>query len=131
VKWIDELGQKVAQFMGTLPTNLNKLSRSQNLMLNPLFRFLEREVTVCSNLLELVRKRLGEVKQMADGKIQPLQELKQLAQTIHRGSTPKAWLKYTVPVDLDMTGWIADFKKRLAQFEKLTNTKDWRKSFFN
>jgi len=62
VKWLNELSQRVTIFMDILPTSLNKLNRNPNLMMNPLFRFLEREVTVMSNLVDMARKKLGELK---------------------------------------------------------------------
>jgi len=38
-------------------------------MNDPLFRFLERECTVATKILEMVRTNLGEVKLMCEGKL--------------------------------------------------------------
>lgn len=95
--------------------------------MNPMFRFLEREVTVTSNLLELIRKNLNNLKAMAEGKLQPLQELKNLSKIVYAGNIPETWKKYVLPVGLNITQFIADFKKRLTQFLKLTTTSNWQK----
>lgn len=126
-KWQAELLERVNRYLDLLPGQLPKLTRSANSLLNPLFRFLDREVNLASKLLQLVRSNLGEVKLMCEGKIQPLMELKTLALTIYAGSLPKTWKRFTFLETIEVTAWISDFKKRLEQFTKLTGTSDWQK----
>ena len=127
IKWLAELSVRVGRYLDLLPMNVKKLTRTANSLQNPLFRFLEREVIVVSSMLDLVRTNLGDVKAMCEGKIQPLMELKSLAQIIYSGQIPKGWKRYTFWESIDVTAWISDLKKRLEQFEKLISTNDWHK----
>lgn len=127
VKWLSDLAARTGRYLQLLPINIQKLNRTANSLTNPLFRFLEREVTVASTLLDTVRANLTDVKSMCEGKIQPLQELKALAQTIWSGQIPKTWKRFTFWDSIEVTAWISDFKRRLEQFEKLISTNDWQK----
>jgi dynein heavy chain 1 len=53
--------------MEFLPHKLEKMKRVGNLVKNPLFRFLEREVTVLSDLLKIVRNDLDMVGELCTG----------------------------------------------------------------
>lgn len=127
VKWMLELDDRCCKYLEILPSELAKVSRSPNLMLNPLFRFLEREVTIMSSLLEEIRKNLNDLSQMATGKLQPLMELKILAKVVYAGQLAEHWKKYKMPLSINTTQWIADLNKRLKQFQKLTTTNEWQK----
>ena len=83
VKWLKTLSQRCRIYLDLLPKDLPLLERNKELIQNPLFRFLEREVTVCSKLLGNVRKILQNLIDMVDGKLQPLQYLKNLALQIY------------------------------------------------
>lgn len=107
--------------------SVKKPVRHESSIQNPLFRFLEREINVACILLDLVRDKVGDAKLMCEGKIQPLMELKTLAQTLYAGQVPKIWKKFTFLETLEVTPWISDLKKRLDQFETLVNTSDWQK----
>jgi len=51
-----------------LPAQLELLNRTAQAIQNPLFRFLEREVTVASGLLEVVKADLVQLIEMCHGK---------------------------------------------------------------
>lgn len=50
--WLSELQVRLEKMLAMLPTQLELLVRTAQAITNPLFRFLEREVTVASNLLD-------------------------------------------------------------------------------
>ena len=127
VKWLGELKERVKRYLDLLPGQLNKLTRTSTSLQNPLFRFLDREVNVASSLLNTVRNNLNDVKMMCEGTLQPLLELKQLAQVIYSGQIPKGWKRFNYWESIDVSGWISDFKKRLEQFDTLMKTNDWQK----
>lgn len=81
-------------------------------MNDPLFRFLEREITVAGGLLRQIHKNLIELKNLAEGKVQATNVLRQLAKDVYADIVPAAWLKYVVS-SMGLNDWIADFKKRL------------------
>ena len=128
VKWLGELGVRVKDYLSILPGTLSVLARSKNSLLDPLFRFLEREVNVASKLLDITRGNLGDIDNMCTGATQPLLEVKNMAQAMYSGEIPKSWLKYIIPKDVDVTAWISDFNKRLEQFAAFTGTKQWQKT---
>jgi dynein heavy chain 1, cytosolic len=48
MQWLIDTAAKCEKFLGLLPNTLSKLPRTQDSINDPLFRFLEREVTVAS-----------------------------------------------------------------------------------
>jgi dynein heavy chain 1, cytosolic len=102
-----------------LPGQLDLLVRSEAKIKNPLFRFIEREVTVASNLLDTIRKDLTMLIEMCSGERKSTQFLKQLAEELHADMIPPKWRKYTVP-NISVTIWINDFVKRVEQLRKLS-----------
>lgn len=68
LKWLSEVNEKVTKYSQILPKELRRLERTEELMNNPLFRFLEREVTVASKLLNNIQRYSGDIKDMTSGK---------------------------------------------------------------
>ena len=56
--WLKNLRTKCEKMVEALPTQLELLNRTAQAIQNPLFRFMEREVTVASNLLDTVKRDL-------------------------------------------------------------------------
>lgn len=127
VKWLTELGDRVQNYLEILPVSIQQLHRSKSSLLDPLFRFLEREVSTAGKLLDLSRKNLNDLRKMCAGEIQPLQELKRLATTIYASEIPKAWQRYIIPPNTSTAIFVSDFKKRLDQFAKFVVNKEWQK----
>ena len=97
-----------------LPTQLEMLNRTEQSIQNPLFRFLEREVTVASGLLDQVKRDLVLLIEMCKGLRKSTNVLKRLAEDLHADVIPKSWLKYTV-ANISATAWVNDFCKRVRQ----------------
>ena len=95
-----------------LPTQLELLNRTAQAIQNPLFRFLEREVTVASSLLDVVRRDLNLVVEMCSGKRKSTNILKSLAEDLFSDVIPDSWRKYTV-ANISATAWVSDFVKRV------------------
>jgi dynein heavy chain 1, cytosolic len=68
LKWLSEVNEKVTKYIKILPKEVKKLARTEDLMNNPLFRFLEREVTVASKLLNIITKNSGDIQDMCEGR---------------------------------------------------------------
>jgi dynein heavy chain 1 len=126
-----ELADRVTRYLEILPTDLKKLDRNEKLISNPLFRFLEREVTVLSNLLNTVRKALTDVQEFATGRAAPVQETKRIAQSVMLNEIPKFWRKYVVPDTVSLSNWIKDLKSRIEQLARLSSTNDWQRKGLN
>lgn len=107
-----------------LPGQLQLLDRTAQSIKNPLFRFLEREVVVASQLLDLVRSDILALLELCQAKRKSTQQLKQLAEELHADIIPKKWRKYTV-ANISCTAWVTDFVKRVDQLKKLSESKDY------
>lgn len=79
-------------------------------MTDPLFRFLEREVTVASSLLEQIQRDNSSVKELCEGKVLATNTLKTLAKDIHSDTIPKGWVRFTIDSTLPLHKYIPDFK---------------------
>ena len=103
---------------------MKKLDRSGDAMNDPLFRFLDREVTVVSSLLKLVQSNLTELRNFVEAKIPATNVLRNLAKDIYSDVVPNNWKKYII-INIGLNDWILDFKKRLDQFDFLSHTQDY------
>lgn len=90
-------------------------------MNDPMYRFLERETTVVEALLRQIRKNLVELKNIAEGKVQATNILRVMAKDVFGDVVPTQWMKYTV-MGLGLNDWISDFKRRIEQFQSLSET---------
>lgn len=76
--------ERIKRYEVTLPKGrLERLERTENSLNDPLFRFLEREVTVATGLLEQIQKDNSKVKELCEGKVLATNVLKALAKDIH------------------------------------------------
>lgn len=110
--WLVKLQVKLEKMIKTLPLQLEILKRTSVSITNPLFRFLEREVTVASQLLDIVKSDLVLLRDMCSGERKSTNVLKTLAQDLHADVIPKKWRRYNI-ANVTATEWIADFKKRI------------------
>lgn len=63
------MSNKVAKYLEIIPKSIEKLERTEEKMNNPLFRFLEREVTVATKLLNQIQKNSNDTQDLCNGKI--------------------------------------------------------------
>ena len=125
VQWLRVLGERATKYLSILPLNLEKLQRTEKSITDPLFRFLEREVTVATSLLEKIRGNLFDLKNMCEGTTTSTNVTKNLALEIHNDQIPTIWKKYTT-LKMPVNDWILDFKKRLDQFSRLISQNEYR-----
>lgn len=69
MQWLTDVLERVERYAKILPNETPQLDRSGDSMNDPLFRFLDREITVAGGLLKVIRKNLGELKNLAEGKV--------------------------------------------------------------
>jgi len=96
-----------------MPMQLKKMKRGEKSVKNPLFRFLDRECSVLSNLLQTVRNDFSLVLEVCDGERKSTNYIKSVATDIHSDVIPKHWKKYVVPDTMTASEWLNDFKKRV------------------
>jgi dynein heavy chain 1 len=113
--------------IGLLPEKLPLMTRTEEAIQNPLFRFLEREVTVASGLLKTVHRDLEYLKEMCEGNRKSTNMLRQIAESIHSEKVPIRWNIYK-GADISATAWLNDFVKRVKQLMRLQSSGDFGKS---
>jgi len=111
--WLVSTQARCEKMLEMLPTQLELLNRTAQAIQDPLFRFLEREVTVASNLLDIVKRDLVYLIEMCSGKRKSTNVLKLLAENIFADVIPTSWRKYTV-ANISSTAWVSDFVKRVV-----------------
>ena len=119
VKWLSDVNEKVIKYLEILPKEISKLARTEDNMNNPLFRFLEREVTVASKLLGKIDKNCADTLDLCNGKILATNVLRDLAQDIHADAIPKTWVSFIMDPTITLTSYVMDLQKRFNQFNKL------------
>lgn len=112
-QWLVTLQKKVEMFDERLPTNFEALKRESALVKNPLFRFLEREISVLVSLLKTVRKDFKLVLDVCTGESKSTNAAKIVMESLHADIVPNHWKKYIVPPSMTASDWLMDFKKRV------------------
>eukprot|EP00831_Metopus_contortus_P050084 TRINITY_DN41_c0_g1_i10.p1 TRINITY_DN41_c0_g1~~TRINITY_DN41_c0_g1_i10.p1 ORF type:complete len:417 (-),score=90.89 TRINITY_DN41_c0_g1_i10:9-1259(-) len=125
--WLSELQVKCEKLLELLPANLDSLKRTSSSITNPLFRFLEREITIASHLLDIVRSDLGLLKEMCLGNIKSTNQLRDIAKSLYADIIPQKWKVYNI-MSITATEWMIDFNQRLQQFKQLSEQSDFGRS---
>lgn len=116
-KWLSSLKQKAQQYFDLLPEALETLRRAGAMVKNPLFRFLERECSVLSALLQTVRTDLALVLDVCSGTRKSTNYIKSMAASLHADGVPAHWKKYVVPASMTAPEWLNDFRARVEQVQ--------------
>jgi dynein heavy chain 1 len=95
-------------------------------MNNPLFRFLEREVTVATKILTNIKKNSIDIQDLCNGKILATNLLRELAKDIHADIVPKSWINFTIDPTINLTNYIIDLQHRFEQFNTLIDTPNYQ-----
>lgn len=119
--WLVSLKKRIDLFLDILPDELQPMKRVGSLVKNPLFRFLEREVSVLSRLLKTVHGDLADIRQVCIGEKKSTAQIKHLAKKLHADVVPDSWKKYVVLQSMTAAEWVRDFAKRVEQAIKLSN----------
>eukprot|EP00051_Salpingoeca_urceolata_P022681 m.374555 g.374555 ORF g.374555 m.374555 type:complete len:4634 (-) comp20005_c1_seq12:280-14181(-) len=115
--WMREVLTMCEQWLQLLPDMISVMTRTEDSIKDPMFRFFEREVTMGSNLLKKVRKDIGAVIDCCNGKIKQTNDLRQLLQDLQHQHVPKGWQQYSIPRGLAVGLWMLDFVERCTQNE--------------
>jgi len=97
-------------------------------MNNPLYRFLEREVTVATKMLISIMKNCVDTQDLCNGKILATNVLRELAKDIHSDKIPKSWISFTIDPTINLTNYVLDLQKRFDQFNKLIKNPSYQSS---
>lgn len=121
-KWMVTLKEKVLRYYDVLPLQLDTLRRVGSMVKNPLFRFLERECSVLSALLQKVRGDLKLVLDVCSGEKKSTNYTKSITEPLCAEKVPEHWKKYTIPLSMTAPEWITDFERRVNQVHRLASS---------
>ena len=122
--WPIILQEKGEKFLEILPCIVLPLKDNEQSNKDPIFIFFLKEVAVASKLLNKVRNDLKKLISMAKGEEKSTDELMDIAKNVFNDSIPKVWQIYST-LELNVTEWILDFKNRIFQLNKITQSKDF------
>ncbi|KAJ8651627.1 hypothetical protein O0I10_012803 [Lichtheimia ornata] len=113
--WMRALSQSITSWLELLPTKIPGMQRDSGGIMDPLFRFFERENQLASRLLHIIRDDLSNLQKVCSGELKQTNHLRQLMSWLTKGLIPDHWRRYKVPKNIPLHVWIADLNSRLEQ----------------
>jgi dynein heavy chain 1 len=83
---------------------------------------------VLSSLLDTVNSDFHLVLEVCSGERKSTNKLKTLAECLHSDSIPSHWKRYIMPETTTAVEWLNDFKRRVEQLLKLSESNDHGRS---
>ncbi|ORX61965.1 dynein heavy chain [Hesseltinella vesiculosa] len=124
--WMRALHGSISQWLSSLPEQLPVLSRhgqgDQGGIMNPLFRFFERENQIGRSLLQTIREDLSSLQKVCTGELKQTNHLRQLMNWLTKGLIPDHWKRYDVSKDVSLNVWMADLQARFDQVATIAQT---------
>lgn len=124
--WLIVVEEKANRLYETLPSEINQLQKNELSAKNPIYRFLNREITVMSKLLNRVRSDLKKLIEMCKGNSKSTNDLREIAKDLFNDQIPKSWKSYNT-INLNVTEWIIDLRNRALQLNKVSKEKEFGK----
>lgn len=118
--WMRALNVSITNWLGLLPTNIKVMQRDSSGIMDPLFRFFERENQIARKLLRIIQEDLISLQKVCVGELKQTNHLRQLMNWLNKGLIPDHWKRYKVPRSASLNSWLADLKLRLDQVEALS-----------
>ena len=128
-KWLKQLNMTANAYHDTLgATSLSETKVTTENIKDPMFRFINRENGLAHKLRSILLEDISGLKDMSDGSDTRVgQNIKKIGKDVFSGVIPLDWQKYKLPRGLNVTVFVEDFSKRLAQLHGCINTADWQR----
>ncbi|KAF8887780.1 dynein heavy chain protein 1 [Infundibulicybe gibba] len=118
--WMRTLLERCREWLEQLPDKFHTLSKTGETQ-DPLYRLFSREGAIGRKLLDQVKKDLADVVNVCRGELKQTNHLRTLMSSLTKGTIPDHWRRYKVTKSMAVSGWIADFARRLAQLDGIAN----------
>ena len=134
--WMRTLLERCKEWLALLPQKFATLPPQPAESQDPLYRLFAREGSIGRKLLDQVRKDLADVVKVCQGELKQTNHLRILLNDLPKGTIPNHWRRYKVSKSMGVSGWIANFAKRLeqldtiAQLDSLSNIEVWLGGMF-
>ncbi|KAJ3856829.1 dynein heavy chain protein 1 [Lentinula lateritia] len=117
--WMRQLLDRCKEWLALLPEKFNTLPAQSGESQDPLYRLFSREGAIGRRLLGQVQRDLGDVVKVCQGELKQTNHLRSLMSSLTKGTIPNHWRIYKVPKAMAVSGWVANFAKRLAQLDNI------------
>ncbi|RXW18442.1 hypothetical protein EST38_g7401 [Candolleomyces aberdarensis] len=134
--WMRSLLERCKEWLDLLPQKFNMLPPQPAEHQDPLYRLFAREGSIGRKLLDQVRKDLADVVKVCRGELKQTNHLRTLISSLTKGTIPDHWRRYKVSKSMGVSGWIANFARRLKQLDdiasldSLSNVEVWLGGLF-
>ncbi|KAI7858782.1 dynein heavy chain [Circinella umbellata] len=120
--WMRALSNSITGYLELLPSKITPVQRGDSGgIMDPLFRFFERENQMARKLLSTIRDDLSSLQKVCTGELKQTNHLRQLMSWLTKGLIPDHWRRYKVPKNIGLNVWMADLKSRLEQVESIAH----------
>ncbi|KAF8922147.1 dynein heavy chain [Mucidula mucida] len=116
--WMRSLYDRCNEWLQQLPEKFNVLPQANDNQ-DPLYRLFSREGDIGRRLIGTVRRDLSDIVKVCQGELKQTNHLRSLMSDLTKGTIPNHWRRYKVPKAMGVTGWIADFARRLIQLDRV------------
>lgn len=117
--WMRALNHSITTWLSLLPSTIKVMQRDTTGIMDPLFRFFERENQIGRKLLRVIREDLESLQKVCVGELKQTNHLRQLMSWLNKGLIPDHWKRYKVPKSVSLNAWLTDLKIRLEQVESV------------
>jgi len=117
--WMRTLFERCREWLGELPEKFNTLAKQAAEHQDPLYRLFAREGSIGRRLLDHVQRDLQDIIKVCQGELKQTNHLRTLMSALTKGTIPDHWRRYKVNKSMAVTGWIANFARRLAQLDHI------------
>ena len=143
--WMSVMDKTIAQWLQKLPTvhamherNTNVKALKASLLngqptaatkelevvtRNPMYRCLQRELTILATMLEMVSTDLTLLRDVLSGRSKPSNHVRQLLASLRKDALPQGWYRAGMPKGLTPSVWMEDLVRRLTQIQRLAGLK--------
>jgi dynein heavy chain 1 len=127
-QWMTALLVSVGQWNKKLPRpntvkGLPKGEELERMVENPLFRCMQREFHICTNLLTSVVNDLDTLKNVLEGTDKANNHIRELFKNLRKDKVPAPWCTVTPALrNLTPTLWIEDLARKVDQVQKIIQT---------
>jgi len=126
--WMTSLLGQVLQWIKRLPKPntvkaLPKGEELERMVENPLFRCMQREYTIWTNLLNNVTNDLEFMKAVLEGTEKANNHMRELFKNLRKDKVPQPWASASPNIkNVPPNMWIEDLARRIDQLQKITQT---------
>jgi dynein heavy chain 1 len=117
--WMRALNASITNWLTLLPSTIKVMQHDTTGIMDPLFRFFERENQIARKLLRVIREDLVSLQKVCVGELKQTNHLRQLMSWLNKGLIPDHWKRYKVSKSVSLNAWLADLKLRLEQVESV------------